>query len=285
MKPAPFAYEKPGTMAELFGLLAEHGADAAILAGGQSLMATMNMRLSAPEVLVDINGLAGLSEISVSSGMLRIGALTRHRDVAESKEVEAHAPLINLAMPHVAHAAIRNRGTFGGSIALADPASEIPACMLCLEGKIEMTGAMGVRRVPAAEYFQGLYETDLKDGEIVTAVHVPVLRSGERHAFDEITRRHGDYAMAGLAVKATVSGTALSNVRLAYFGVAGTPVLAIKSGAALEGTINDARISAAQNALDSDLDPFDDIGCSAATKLHLAKVLLDRVVRRLVAVQ
>ena len=281
MKPSQFAYEKPNNLAELFGLLAEHGANATILAGGQSLMATMNMRLSAPEVLVDINGLAGLSEISVSSGMLRIGALTRHRDVAESKEVEAHAPLINLAMPHVAHAAIRNRGTFGGSIALADPASEIPACILCLEGKIEMTGAMGVRRVPAAEYFQGLYETDLKDGEIVTAVDVPVLGSGERHAFDEITRRHGDYAMAGLAAKAFVSGTTLSNVRLAYFGVGGTPVLAANAGAALDGTLSDDRISAAQAALDTDLDPFDDIGCSAATKLHLAKVLLDRVVCRM----
>ena len=119
----------------------------------------------------------------------------------------------------------------------------------------------------------------------MTAVHVPVLGVGERHAFDEITRRHGDYAMAGLAARASVSGTTLSNVRLAYFGVAGTPVLAIKAGAALEGRINDACISAAQNALDGDLDPFDDIGCSAATKLHLAKVLLDRVVRRLVAVQ
>ena len=285
MKPAPFAYEKPGTMAELFGLLAEHGADATILAGGQSLMATMNMRLSAPEILVDINGLNELSGISVSADTLHIGALTRHCDVAGSEEVAAQAPLIHLAMPHVAHAAIRNRGTFGGSVALADPASEIPACMLCLDGEIEMTGAMGVRRVSAATYFKGLYETDLQEGEIVTAVHVPVLRSGERHAFDEITRRHGDYAMAGLAVKATVSGTALSNVRLAYFGVAGTPVLAAKAGAALEGIINDDRISAAQTALDIDLDPFDDIGCSAATKLHLAKVLLDRVVRRLVAAE
>ena len=285
MKPAPFAYEKPGTMAELFGLLAEHGADAAILAGGQSLMATMNMRLSAPEILVDINGLKELSGISVSADKLSIGALTRHCDVASSEDVAARGPLIHLAMPYVAHAAIRNRGTFGGSVALADPASEIPACMVCLDGEIEITGAMGVRCVPAATYFKGLYETDLQEGEIVTAVHVPVLGDGERHAFDEITRRHGDYAMAGLAASASVSGTTLSNVRLAYFGVAGTPVLAIKAGAALEGRINDACISAAQNALDSDLDPFDDIGCSAATKLHLAKVLLDRMVRRLVAVQ
>ena len=148
-----------------------------------------------------------------------------------------------------------------------------------------ITGASGARRVPSITYFKGLYETDLQEGEIVTAAHVPVLGSGERHAFDEITRRHGDYAMAGLAARASVSGTTFSNVRLAYFGVAGTPVLAVKAGAVLEGTVNDDCISAAQNALDSDLDPFDDIGCSAATKLHLAKVLLDRVVRRLVAGQ
>ena len=285
MKPAPFAYEKPGTMAELFGLLAEHGANATILAGGQSLMATMNMRLSAPEILVDINGLKELSGITVSADTLRIGALTRHCDVASSEDVADQAPLIHLAMPHVAHPAIRNRGTFGGSIALADPASELPACILCLDGEIEMTEATGVRRVPAATYFKGLYETDLQEAEIVTAVHVPVLGSGERHAFEEITRRHGDYAMAGLAAKASVSGTTLSNVRLAYFGVAGTPVLATKAGEALEGTINDDGIRVAQTALDSDLDPFDDIGCSAATKLHLAKVLLDRVVRRLAAAE
>ena len=134
MKPAPFAYEKPGTMAELFGLLAEHGADAAILAGGQSLMATMNMRLSAPEILVDITGLKELSGISVSADKLSIGALTRHCDVASSEDVAARGPLIHLAMPYVAHAAIRHRGTFGGSVALADPASEIPARMVGLRG-------------------------------------------------------------------------------------------------------------------------------------------------------
>ncbi len=285
MKPAQFAYEKPKNLAELFGLLSEYGADATILAGGQSLMATMNMRLSAPDVLVDINGLSELSGISISAGSLRIGALTRHCDVAESKEVKDHVPLIHRAMPHVAHAAIRNRGTFGGSVALADPASEIPACILCLDGEIEMTGAMGVRRVPAIKYFKGLYETDLQEGEIITAVHLPIISDGQCHAFEEITRRHGDYAMVGLAAIATVSGTTLANIRLVYFGVGATPMLAVNAGAALEGKLDHGRIGAAQTALETDLDPFDDIGCSSATKLHLGKVLLDRVTRRLVAAE
>jgi len=283
MKPAPFAYEKPGSMAELFGLLAEHGDDATILAGGQSLMATLNMRLSAPEVLVDINGLNELSGISVSDGNLRIGALTRHYEVAESVDVAANSPLIHQAMPHVAHAAIRNRGTFGGSIALADPAAEMPSCVLCLEGEIEITGATDVRKVAAADYFKDLYETDLQDGEIVTAVEVPVIQDGERHAFDELARRHGDYAMVGLAAKASVSSGALSGVRLSYLGVGGTPVLAANASAALEGTLSDGMIAAAQAALDQDLDPFDDVSCSGATKQHLAKVLLERVARQLAA--
>jgi len=283
MKPAPFAYEKPGSMAELFGLLAEHGDDATILAGGQSLMATLNMRLSAPDVLVDINGLEELSGITVSDGKLRIGALTRHFEVADSADVETNAPLIHQAMPHVAHAAIRNRGTFGGSIALADPAAEMPACLLCLEGDVEITGAAGTRKVAAADYFKDLYETDLQDGEIVTAVEVPVIQEGEHHAFDELARRHGDYAMVGLAAKASVSDGALAGVRLSYLGVGGTPVLAAHAGSALEGPLSDDRITAAQAALDQDLDPFEDVSCSGATKLHLAKVLLERVVRQLVA--
>ena len=282
MKPAPFAYEKPGSLEELFSLLGEYGEGAAILAGGQSLMATLNMRLSTPDVLIDINGLDQLGGISVGDNKLRIGALARHYQVAESSDVKTHSPMIHMAMPQVAHDAIRNRGTFGGSIALADPAAEIPACVLCLDGEVEITGAKGIRRVSAANYFKGLYETDLQQGEIVTAVEVPVLKDGERHGFQELSRRHGDYAMVGLALRATVEETALSGVRLSFFGIGATPVLTVSAGMALEGELSDDTIANAQARLEDELDPFDDVSCSGATKLHLAKVLLERVVRQLV---
>ena len=273
MKPAPFAYAKAKSVEDAIRLLGQ--ADARLLAGGQSLMATLNMRLSAPKLLVDINGIAGLSGISVKGDQVEIGALTRHVAVERSADIAKHAPLIALAMPHIGHAAIRNRGTVGGSIAFADPASELPACLLALGGDIEIAGATGKRTVPADEFFKGLFETALGPSDVLTAISVPAATKETRVGFAEFSRRHGDYAMVGLAASAKANGKALAEVRLVFFGVGATPVRAKKAEAALAG----GDVEAAVKALD--LDPHDDVQATAATKKHLAGVLLRRVAEQL----
>lgn len=282
MKPAPFDYVKPSTLDEALGLFAEHGDDASVLAGGQSLVATLNMRLSSPAILIDINAIDELKQVSVEAGRLRIGALTRHVEIEGSAEIVAAAPLIAEAVRHIAHPAIRNRGTIGGSIALADPAAEYPACAVALNAEIEIAGVAGRRKVAAADFFKQLYETDLSAGEIVTAIEIPVQQETQRSGFAELARRHGDYAMAGLAAQATTDGTTLSAVSLTYFAVGGTPVRAAAAAAAIEGKpIDTETIAAAQSALDDDLDPFDDVNCSAAMKRHLAKELTAQVLHQL----
>ncbi|NQV57231.1 MAG: xanthine dehydrogenase family protein subunit M [Rhodospirillales bacterium] len=278
MKPPPFAYAKPANLAEALALKSEHGDDGAFLAGGQSLIATLNMRLSAPEILIDVNGIAELSGIEKQGNILRIGAMTRHRDIENSAEIAAHAPLIAAAITQVGHPAIRNRGTIGGSIAFADPAAEMPACLLALDGVIEIAGADGRRKVAAGDFFKGIYETDLGAGDILTAMEIPVQSDGWRNGFDEIGRRHGDYAMAGLAARLRIDGGKIAEARLVYFAVGGTPVLAVAAGEKLIGNgLTPDAIEAAAKALDSDLDPFDDLHCSAAMKRHLAGVLTSRV--------
>ncbi len=282
MKPAPFDYCKPSSLEEAFGMLEEHGDNASILAGGQSLMATLNMRLASPDLLIDINGIDYLKGISVDGDRLRIGALARHQEVEQSSDVAEKAPLIAAAMPYVAHPAVRNRGTFGGSIALADPAAELPACITALGGDIEIASGSGTRKVPAEKFYRGLYDTDLDDNELVTAVEIPVIQTGYRSAFDELARRHGDYAMAGVAAHAQINGARISNVRLVFFAVGGTPVIAESAGHMLEGLdINDATIEAAQDVLDQDIEPFADNNCSAKTKLYYAKILAGRVLRKI----
>src|SRR5690348_6420691 len=275
VKPAPFAYKKAHSLDEAIALLGEK--DARLLAGGQSLIATLNMRLSAPSLLIDINNLHGLNSISEKNGAIEIGALARHAQAERSDVIAKHAPLIALAMPHIGHAAIRNRGTLGGSIAFADPAAELPACLLALDGEIEITGPTGKRTVTAGDFFKGLFETALGPRDVLTAIRVPGATTQTRVGFAEFARRHGDYAMVGLAAAAKANGKALANVRLAYFGVGNTPVRARKAEAALAG----GGIDDAVNALASDLDPSDDVQATAATKKHLAGVLLRRVTQQL----
>lgn len=276
MKAPAFAYVKPASLDEVFVLLDQYGDEAKILAGGQSLIAALNLRLAAPQVLIDITGLHEFSGITVSGGKLRIGALTRHRELETSSEVRRHLPLIAQALPHVAHVAIRNRGTFGGSIAYADPAAELPACSLALDAQFVLMSASGARHVPARDFFKGLYETELQAGELLVSAEFPVLQDGYRSAFRELARRHGDYAIVGLAAHAKVDGVALADVQLAFFGAGATPVLARNAAAVLEGKGAPA-LDEAQRALDDDLAPFDDINASAALRMHLARVLLGRV--------
>jgi aerobic carbon-monoxide dehydrogenase medium subunit len=274
VKPAPFAYAKARTLKEAVTLLARHKDDARLLAGGQSLIATLNMRLSAPELLIDINGIKGLDGIARKGKFVEIGALARHSQVERSDIIAKHAPLIALAMPHIGHPAIRNRGTFGGSIAFADPAAELPACLLALGGEIALAGPKGERKVKADAFFKGLFEIALRPHEMVTAVRIPAADKNTRVGFAELARRHGDYAIVGLAATAR-AGKTFTDVRLAFFGVGATPMRAKRAEAALAA----GDIEAAVDALD--LEPHDDVQATAKVKKHLAGVLLRRVAKQL----
>jgi len=274
LKPAPFAYAKARSPEDAVAQLAAHPGDAKLLAGGQSLIATLNMRLSHPSLLVDINGI-GLDDIGVKNGAIEIGALTRHVTLERSADIAKHAQLIALAMPHIAHPAIRNRGTIGGSLAYADPAAELPACLVALEGELDITGPNGKRTEKAADFFKGLFETALGPHDVLSAVRFPAAAADTRVGFAELARRHGDYALVGLAAAAKASGKDLRDVRLVYFGLGATPVRARKAEAALTAGSVDEAVSAL------DLDPSDDLHASAAVKKHLAGVLLRRVAKQL----
>ena len=259
MKAPSFAYAKARSLAEAFDLLERPGAR--VLAGGQSLIPSLNMRLASPELLVDIGGVAALKEISAGKAGLRIGALATHSAILNSPEVAGKVPLLVQAAGHVAHPAIRNRGTLGGSLALADPAAEYPAVALALEATIVVQSRNGERRIAAQAFFKGLFETDLRPGEIVAAAEFP---PAERSVLLELARRHGDYAIVGLA------GAAKGALkRIAFFGVGATPVLAVQAA-------RERSLEGAQKALEKDLQPAADLYHSSATKLHLAKVLLGR---------
>ena len=280
MKPAAFAYAKARSLKEAIALIGEHGDGARLLAGGQSLIATLNMRLSAPTLLIDINHISGLDGIARKDGTIEIGALTRHVQAERSDLIARQAPLIAQAIPHIGHLAIRNRGTIGGSIAFADPAAELPACLLALGGEVEIAGPKGRRAVKADDFFKGLFETALGPQDVLTAIRLPAATAESRVGFAELARRHGDYALVGLAASARADGKGLADVRLAFFGVGATPLRARKAETALTGgVLDDQRIDAAVAALD--LDPPDDIQASGAVKKHLAGVLLKRVARQL----
>ncbi|MCX4199159.1 xanthine dehydrogenase family protein subunit M [Methylobacterium organophilum] len=273
MKAPDFAYARPASLEAALALLAEHGDDAVPLAGGQSLVTALNMRLSAPGLLVDLNAIPELTGVSEADGVVRIGAMTRHRDVGTAAIVRDRLPLLAAALPHIAHPAIRNRGTIGGSVALADPATEWPACCLAAGATIVVRGPAAERRVPADAFFRGLYTTALEPGEIVTAIEFPVPGADAVWGFEELSRRHGDYALVGLAATGRRAAGGLSDLRLAFFGVADRPVLARTAAAALEA----GDLAGAQAALAGELDPPDDPTTKAATRLHLARVILGRV--------
>lgn len=277
MKSAAFEYVKPDSLPKVLALLAQHGDDARILAGGQTLMATLNMRLSEPALVVDITGLNELKGIRLEGNMLRIGSLVTHSEIEASPLVAQHAPLLRDAAPHIAHRAIRNSGTFGGSIAYADPAAEWPACFLALDGVAIIAGADGKKRVPAAKFFQGLYATALGPTDVLVACEIPIAEANDWHSFSELARRHGDYAIVGLAARARRQGDILTDVRVALMGVDTTPIRATAAEAALNGHAPDAAlIAAAVAALRAEIDPLADLTHSAETKRHLIGVLLNR---------
>ena len=278
MKASAFSYARATSVENALELLVAHGDGAKVLSGGQSLMPAMNLRLISPDLLVDIGDLAELKGIELNGGLLRIGALTHHVDLAKSPEISTHAPLLMEAIGHVAHPAIRNRGTLGGSLAHADPASELPACMLALNATIIVRGQAGERRIAAADFFTGIYETALSADELLVAVELPVVQKDSVHFFHEFARRHGDYAIVGVAAQAIVRGGTFADLRIAFFAVGDRPVLAEIAARLIDVAITPAVLSEASAALTEELDPQEDQQASAAMRRHLAKVLLARCV-------
>ena len=282
MKAPPFHYVRAQSRTHALELLAQHQGDARVLAGGQSLMPVLNMRLAAPALLLDINGVAELAGITVQGSTVRIGAMTRHCDVAASPIVRQHLPLIAEAMQHVAHPAIRNRGTFGGSIAAADPSAEMPACCVALQAHMLVESTRGTRTIEASEFFRGIFETALAPDELLVAIEILIPDASWAYCFSEFARRHGDYAIVGLAAMAQLSVPHFADIRLVLFGVADRAVRAKAAERALVDSPSPAEaIAHAQAAIDGRLSSMSDSHASAEMRLHLARVLVGRTIHRL----
>lgn len=281
MKASAFAYARATSVVNALELLEAHGDRAKVLSGGQSLMPAMNLRLISPELIVDIGEIAELRGITVSRDILAIGALTRHADLLKSLEIAAHAPLLTEAIAHVAHPAIRNRGTIGGSLAHADPASELPACMVALNATIVIRGQAGERRIAAEAFFTGIYETVLSARELVIGVELPVAQKNAAHFFHEFSRRHGDYAITGVAAQAIVDSGVFNDLRMTFFAVGDRPVLAKAAARLLNVALTPTMLADASAELADELDPHEDQQGSPAMRRHLAKVLMARCVSSL----
>jgi aerobic carbon-monoxide dehydrogenase medium subunit len=228
-------------------------------------------------MLIDIRGLSELKGITAQNGTLRIGALTTHTEIEGSALVAQHLPMLAQAAPHIAHRAIRNLGTLGGSIAYADPAAEWPVCALALNATIVLSSAKGERKVSADDFFQGLYTTDMQEDEIVMACEFPVIQSQQTHDFSELARRHGDYAVAGLAVCSEPS-----NNRFAFLGIADRPIRALNAEAIVNASaLTESSIDAAVTSLKTELEPLADLTHNEESKMHLAGVLLKRALKRI----
>ncbi len=277
MKPAPFDYIAPTTLEEALTLMNEHGFDAKLLAGGQSLLPAMNFRLAQPSVLVDLNKVSSLGKLHADEVHgLRVGAMVRHSEVERSSLVQELAPLVHEAVPHIAHPQIRNRGTIGGSIAHADPASELPVVMVALQAGFRLRSLDGERWVNAREFFEALFTTALEPGEILLEVALPPKPANAGYAFLEIARRHGDYGQAGAAAVVTLDDNgAFHDVHLVYLNAGDTPMVAQQAARMLIGEkpdtqgIEEAAFFASQN----EIEPTSDIHDTADFKRHLAFVL------------
>jgi carbon-monoxide dehydrogenase medium subunit len=284
MKAAAFDYVKPKALSDALSLLEQGGDDARLIAGGQTLLATLNMRLSEPSILIDITDVAELKGISVVGDKLRIGALVTHTEIEDSDLVAKHAPLLKAAAPHIAHRAIRNLGTWGGSLAYGDPAAEWPACSLTLQATMVIHGPSGERKISAKDFFIDLYTTSLEPDEILVATEIPLATANQVFYFHELARRHGDYAVAGLAAVAEKQGSVLNNCVFTFFSVSSTPVMAVAAQDVVNGqVINDQVIAKAVEAAREEIDAIADITNSAAAKTHLIGVLLERGLKHLVA--
>lgn len=285
MKPPPFAYEAPTSVADAVALLAKHDGDAKIIAGGQSLTPMLNFRLLAPAVLVDINRIDGLGEIADDGeGGLTVGALVRHYQLETSDLVADRFPVLSAAMRHVAHLAIRNRGTIGGSLSHADPAAELPMMVQLLNGTLTVVGPAGVRQVPAQDFFEGALTTVLAEDEIVTQVALPALPPETGWGFEEVARRAGDFAMACAAVTLTrevgAQNGAVAEARVAVMGVHDRAIRIPDAESVLTGsTVDDAAVEAAVAAVRATVEPDDDLHASGDFRRHLIGVLVERALK------
>lgn len=273
MKPAPFQLHTPATVADVVGLLADHGDEAKILAGGQSLVPMMALRLARFEHLVDVNRVGDLPGIERVDGALRIGATTRHRQVELSDEVAAAVPLLSRATARVGHFQIRNRGTVCGALAHADAAAEQPAVALALDAVMEVAGPSGTREVAAAEFFKGTWYTDIAADEMLTAVRFPVWDGRCGYSVQELARRAGDFALAGVVCAVELDGDQIRRAGIGLFGVGGVPVRAAAAEAALLGG---GDLDAVAEAVRGEVDPLDDLHASADYRRKVAGVLVKR---------
>ncbi|HUC66487.1 MAG TPA: xanthine dehydrogenase family protein subunit M [Stellaceae bacterium] len=277
MKPAPFAYAAPKSVEEAAALLAAHGGDARLLAGGQSLVPMLNFRLLEPALLIDINRIAGLDGIAEIAGGLRLGALVRHRALETSPLVARRFPIIASAMAEVAHLAIRNRGTIGGSLAHSDPAAELPLLLVTLGGSVQARSVRGERTIAADDLFDGFLMTTLEHDELLTSAHFPALEPGTGWSFQEFSRRSGDFGIVSAAVTLRVSDGVCSDARIGLGGVAGTPVRLRETESALIGArLDAASMDEAARAAAAILDPPNDLHGTSAYRRHLATTLLKR---------
>jgi len=280
MKLPPFDYEAPETVAEAVDLLAENLDEASVLAGGQSLIPLLALRLARPALLIDINGIDELSGVSAADGWVTIGAVTREYVAEESKVVAEAAPLLAAALPLIGHEAIRSRGTIGGSLAHADPAAELPAVARALDAEFVVRGPSGERVIPAAEWFEGYLTTSRRPDELLVEVRFPAARPGTGSSFHEVARRHGDFAMVGLATSLVLSGGVISEARLAFAGVSDVPVRAAAAEELLVGQSPSAELfdEAARRATE-DLDPPGDLHGSPDYRKTVAAAVARRGLR------
>jgi aerobic carbon-monoxide dehydrogenase medium subunit len=283
VKPARFAYARPETLGEALALLTKYGSDASILAGGQSLMPMLNLRVAQPAILIDINDIPDLDTVAECNNRIVVGGRVRHNDALHSPLLAASNSLLVHALPHVAHAAIRNRGTLGGSLALADPAAELPACAVCLDAEIAAVSHRGERVISAADFFQGVYATALEPDEMITRVAFPVLDASWHVGFDEVARRSGDFAIAALALAVKVIDRRIMDCRIAFAGVESHARRLSEVERALTGAlISDLHVrAAASEILTNVLEPLEEGQYPPAYRRHLARALLNRLLTRI----
>lgn len=279
MKAPDIRYERPLTLEHALDCLADQAIDSQPLAGGQSLLPMMHLRLAQPEVLVDLNNVPELDFINVEGSVVHIGAMVRYATLMASKVIQECIPLFSLALPHIAHDAIRNRGTIGGSSALADPAAEMPALLKALDATLVVVSKSGMRSVAANDFFLGIYETALEEDELIHTITIPIAKPDQRFGFYELARRHGDYAMAGVAISAE-SIEPYTGLRMVFFSVGDHALRASNAEAALNGKASNDKgaLEQAQAAL-SELEFYEDMNASATTKAHLSRVVMQRALQ------
>jgi carbon-monoxide dehydrogenase medium subunit len=283
VKAAPFTYSAPRSLDEVVDTLVRYDDEAKLLAGGQSLVPVLAMRLSRFEHLVDLQHVPDLTGVSRSDGAVRIGAMTTHSAVGQAGEAAA-VPLLSQAAPFIGHGAIRNRGTLGGSLAHADPAGEWPAVAVALDAELEAVGPDGPRMIPAAEFFLGTWTSSLEPAEVLVAAHFPVWEGACGFAVEEAARRHGDYAMAGVVCGVQLDGGRVTRAAVALLGVGSTPIRATAAEQALIGTsVADVDATAFATAVVSELDPPDDLHASGEQRRRMSCALAERAVRNAIA--